>query len=314
MFHRLYDDGVDVFTDVVTTVRNGRPHAARTEWARPFGVRHDAFDGAGFHIVLRGSCCVVPSNGVPADLGPGDVVFMPGGAAHVVADSRFTAATGAPAAALPVVKPGRDAAGAVIMLCGAYLLDRSRAHPLLAELPEIVHLPTRTGRHPALRAVTDLLAAELEQHRPGSDAAVPALLDLLLIYLLQAWFDEPTDHRDHRWSAALRDTAVAAALRAIHNDPARQWTVEELGAQGRLSRAAFARRFSALVGQPPLTYLAWWRMILAAKYLRDTDAPLGTIARRVGYGSQYAFAHAFKREYGVPPGAFRNKSPTTAQL
>jgi AraC-like DNA-binding protein len=306
MLHRLYDRVMDVLSDAVATVRTGRPHSARTERSRPFGVRHEAFGGAGFHVVLQGSCCVIPPNGDPIVLGVGDVVFLPRGAAHAVADSPATTLAGAPVVALPEAQPSRDGAAPIVMVCGAYLLDRFRPHPLLAELPDVIHLPARVGRHPALRAAIDLLGAELEQSRPGDDGAIPPLLDLLLLYILRAWFAEQADHGGAGWAAALRDPAVAAVLRAIHGEPGRRWTVEELGAQGGVSRAAFARRFTTLVGRPPLTYLAWWRMTIAARLLRDGDAPLATIAGQVGYGSEYAFAHAFKREYGLAPGAFRN--------
>jgi AraC-like DNA-binding protein len=196
------------------------------------------------------------------------------------------------------------------MLCGAYLLDRSRAHPLLGDLPEVIHLPARVGHHPGLRAAVDLLGGELEQPRPGGDAMLPALLDVLLLHILRAWFDEQSAHGAATgWAAALRDPAVAAGLRAIHRDPGRPWTVEELAFQAGLSRAAFARRFAALVGQPPQAYLTWWRMTLAARLLRDSDAPLATVARKVGYTSEFAFAHAFKREYGLAPGGFRRSAP-----
>jgi len=192
------------------------------------------------------------------------------------------------------------------MLCGAYLLDRSRAHPLLSDLPEVIHLPARVGHHSKLRAAVDLLGGELGQPRPGTDAMVPALLEVLLLHILRAWFDGQSATG---WAAALRDPAVAAALRAIHGDPGRRWTVETLGARAGLSRAAFARRFVTLVGQPPLTYLTWWRMTLAARLLRDGDAPLAAVSRKVGYTSEFAFAHAFKREYGSAPGEFRRSAP-----
>lgn len=195
------------------------------------------------------------------------------------------------------------------MLCGAYLLDGSRAHPLMAELPEVVHLAAGTGRHPELRAALDLLGGELERPRPGSDAMVPALLDVLLLHILRAWSGERSrEGVATGWTAALHDPAVAAALRAIHGEPGRQWSVEELGRRAGLSRAAFARRFTALVGRPPLTYLTWWRMTVAARLLRDSDVPANAVAGRVGYTSEFAFAHAFKRAYGRPPGAYRRQA------
>jgi AraC-like DNA-binding protein len=250
------------------------------------------------------------------------VAFLPHGAAHGLADSLSTPLVDASTslAEIPPVEdddgvptgqqPTDGSAAATVMLCGAYLLDRSRAHPLLEDLPEVIHLPARVGHHPGLRAAVDLLGGELEQPRPGGDAMLPALLDVLLLHILRAWFDEQSAHGAATgWAAALRDPAVAAGLRAIHGDPARPWTVAELASQAGLSRAAFARRFAALVGQPPQTYLTWWRMTLAARLLRDGDAPLATVARKVGYTSEFAFAHAFKREYGSAPGGFRRSTP-----
>jgi AraC-like DNA-binding protein len=154
----------------------------------------------------------------------------------------------------------------------------------------------------------DLLAGELLHPRPGSDAVVRALLDMLLLYLLRAWYaDRPGQDSVTGWIAALNDPAVSAALHCIHHEPARLWTVESLAGQAGLSRAAFSRRFTALVGQPPLTYLTWWRMTVATRLLHDSTNPLSTIAARVGYGSEYAFAHAFKRHIGIAPGRYRRQ-------
>lgn len=312
---------MDVLSDAVTAMRTGQPHSALVRRPAPFGRRFPAVGGAGLHIVLHGSCWLFPPDGAPIALGTGDLAFLPRGSAHGLADSLSTPlvdtstspAQTPPTGDHPGEPTGRHgphlangSAAATVMLCGAYLLDRSRVHPLLADLPEVIHLPTRDGRHPGLLTAVELLGSELEQPRPGGDAMLPALLEVLLLHTLRAWFDEQPAHGTaNGWVAALRDPAVAAALRAIHSDPGRQWTVEELGMQAGLSRAAFARRFTTLVSQPPLAYLTWWRMTLAARLLRDTDAPLAAIARKVGYTSEFAFAHAFKREYGVPPGGFR---------
>jgi AraC-like DNA-binding protein len=314
---------VDVLSDAVTAMRTGQPHSARVRRPASFGRRFPPVDGAGFHIVLQGSCWLFPSDGAPIALGVGDVAFLPRGGAHGLADSLSTPLVDTPATSLAEIRPVPDddalrtgqhlansPGAATVMLCGAYLLDRSRAHPLLSDLPEVIHLPARVGRHPGLRAAVDLLGGELEQPQPGVDAMVPALLEVLLLHILRAWFDEPSAHvAATGWAAALRDPAVAAGLRAIHGDHGRAWTVEELAARAGLSRAAFARRFATLVGQPPQTYLTWWRMTLAARLLRDGDAPLATVARKVGYTSEFAFAHAFKREYGLAPGGFRRSAP-----
>ncbi|GAB2836991.1 hypothetical protein GCM10022221_40260 [Actinocorallia aurea] len=217
-----------------------------------------------------------------------------------------------PLAPAPVLGPASDApllvsdtAGGTgprtVTLCGGYRLASGRVHPLLLGMPDTVRLESR--RHRRLGAAIELLRAESEDPAQGSWAAVPALLDLLLVYVLRAWSAEQPDGAG--WAAALRDPAVAAALSALHADPARPWTVRSLADAAGLSRAAFARRFTTLVGRPPLAYLTWWRMVLAVRLLRETDAPLSAVASRTGYASEFSLSHAFKRAHGTSPGAYR---------
>jgi AraC-like DNA-binding protein len=155
-----------------------------------------------------------------------------------------------------------------------------------------------------LGSAVGLLAAELRRPGLGTDAAVPALLETVLIYLLRHWYDARPAAATG-WAAALRDPVVGAALRALHEEPGRPWTVASLAAHAGRSRAPFAGRFTALVGRPPLGYLTWWRMTLAARLLRDTDATVAVIAHRVGYRSEFAFATAFRRHHGSAPGRYR---------
>jgi AraC-like DNA-binding protein len=266
---------MDVLSDVVTTMRSGRPHSSMRQRPPSFVLSLDAVGGAGFHVVRRGSCVLHPAVGAPIELAAGDVAFFPRGSAH------------------------RLVGGSAELLCGGYLTDRS--HPLMADLPAVVHLPA-PRREAGLDAAVALLGAELSRPRPGRAGMVPALLDVVLVQILRA------ASAAKGWGAAVSDPAVAAALRAMHGDPRRPWTVASLAACGSLSRAAFARRFARLVGRPPLAYLTWWRMTLAARMLREGDAPAAAVAREVGYASPFAFAHAFKREYGRPPGAYRHES------
>ena len=306
---------MDVLSDAVAAMRTGRPHSSRRDKFAPWGVRFGASDGAGFHVLLRGSAWLIPATGEPVALTAGDVVFLAHGHGHALAsglDVPVEEAQVGPDGRWLKEPPteGESAAPAdTVMMCGVYQLDRGRAHRLMAELPEVVHLPARVGTHRSLRAAVELLGMELDERSPGSDAIVTALLDTLLLYILRAWWQQERGAgRAAGWAAALADPAVSAALRAIHGDPARPWTVEELGAEGGLSRAAFARRFAALVGEPPLTYLTWWRMTTAGRLLRADDLPLRQVAERTGYTSEFAFAKAFKREYGVAPGHYRRRT------
>ncbi len=256
--------------------------------------------GVGFHIVVDGECWLLAPEAEPVAMGPGDVLFMPRGAAHVIADRPDSPVTEVATAGEPreIAGPGARTA----LLCGAYEVCRARSHPLLDQLPDFLHLPADPSRHRTLRAAVDLLTTEITEPRPGSDAAVPALLDTLLLFVLRTWYE---DAETSGWAGALADPAVAAALRAIHDDPARSWSVPALSAVAGVSRATLNRRFTATVGEPPLTYLTRWRLLTAARLLRDTELPIAAVAHRVGYGSEFAFAKAFKREYTVAPGRYR---------
>ncbi|MFC9249418.1 AraC family transcriptional regulator [Streptomyces sp. NPDC057136] len=311
---------MDVLSDVIAAMRAGRPHSSRRRTYAPWGMRFAASEGAGFHVVLQGSAWLIPpGDAAPVHLGVGDVVFLAHGRGHALADDPATPLTDVapgPDGTWPTAAdPPSDGGSAVSaqLLCGAYQLNRARAHPLLTGLPDVVHLPAQVGSHPSLRAAIDLLGAELQHPQPGSDAIVPALLDTLLLYILRTWWlDTHAAGQSTGWSAALSDPAVSVALSAIHDDPSHPWNVEELGAAAGLSRAAFARRFTALVGEPPLAYLTWWRMTTAGRLLRSDDSTLRSVAERCGYTSEFAFAKAFKRQYGVAPGQYRRRAGANA--
>ena len=306
---------MDVLSDVIAIMRTGRPRSARVQWHAPWGQRFPAALGsAGFQVILQGSCWLTPPDGgAPVALGVGDVVFFPHGHGYGLADSPDTPLTEPDCDPLDEAdlyasaSIGRPLHGApTVTLCGGYRLDPARAHPLLRDLPDVVHLPARLGHRAELRAAVDLLAGELDHPRLGTDTIVPALLDTLLHYILRAWFDDnPKSGTETGWAAALADPAISAALHAIHRDPAHPWTVATLAAQAGLSRAAFAKRFTTMIGQPPLTYLTWWRMTTGARLLHASDTPLSQVAAQTGYTSEFAFANAFKRAYGTAPGRYR---------
>ncbi|WP_433560832.1 AraC family transcriptional regulator [Nocardia sp. CA-151230] len=281
---------MDILSDAVAAMRLGTPHSNRTVKYAPWRTHFPAQgNSAGFHVVLQGSCWLLPDGGEPVHLQVGDVAFMPRSRGHAIADSPDPGRT------------ARESGAATVLLCGAYSLDDARAHPALAELPDVIHLPARVGHHSPLRSAIDLLGHELDT-QDGSGAIAP-LLEVLLLFMLRAWHDaHPTDTG---WVAALRDPAVHTALQVIHAEPGAPWTVQSLAARAGVSRSVFAQRFTATLGTGPLTYLTWWRMTCAARLLRESDALLRVVAEKSGYTSEYAFAKAFKREFGVAPGQFR---------
>ncbi|WP_322751045.1 MULTISPECIES: AraC family transcriptional regulator [unclassified Frankia] len=297
---------MDVLTDVLAALETGPTLCARTRAHAPWGLRFGGNQGFGFHVILQGTCWLSSADEPPRALRSGDVVLLASGQEHTLADVPTT-----PAVTFRLDREwhakrighqhvaGTAAGAQTVLLSGAYRLEQRRPHPLLATLPDLVHLPNR--RRHGLHAAVDLLGTEVEEQEPGAEAIVSSLVDALLVYILRAWQeDHPTG-----WSRAVADPAIGPSLHRMHQDPARSWTVQQLGAQAGLSRATFTRRFTALVGEPPLTYLTRWRLTTAARILRQQDVPLSAVAHRVGYTSEFAFAKAFKREYGLPPGNYR---------
>jgi AraC-like DNA-binding protein len=303
---------MDVLSDVVEMTRTGPPLSLRLELRSPWALRSAEGAGAAFHVVLQGVCwLLLTDDSDPQALGPGDIVLLPRGAPHVVADDPRTPPVDVPCldGSNPIDSETLGGHGArSLLLSGGYRLDWSRPHPLLAALPEVLHVAAAPARHQSLRAAIALLGEELESDRPGRSAILPALIDAMFPLIVRAWIDNDPPCAEGDWPLALTDPAIAGALEEIHADPQRNWTVESLAHEAGLSRAAFARRFARAVGEPPLAYLTRWRMTVAGRLLRESNLTLAAVTRRVGYTSEFAFAKAFKRDYGMAPGAYRRTS------
>ncbi|MEV6056375.1 AraC family transcriptional regulator [Streptomyces sp. NPDC052107] len=193
--------------------------------------------------------------------------------------------------------------GATVLLRGAYELRGDVGDRLLGLLPPSAIVPAGPRTRPAL----ELLAAEIARDEPGQDAVVDRALDLVLVLALRTWCAGP-DARPAAWYRALTDPAIGEALRLLHRHPAQRWTVAELATRLGMSRAAFAARFTGLVGELPLTYLTGWRMAVAADLLRDTEATVAAVAHQVGYEDPFAFSVAFKRRHGTTPSLWRRQA------
>src|SRR5262245_7505635 len=197
---------------------------------------------------------------------------------------------------------GNDAAGPTEMLIGTYQLSGEVSRRLLTALPAMLVL----GEHDWDSRLVPVLRSEIDRDRPGQEVVLDRLLDLLLIAVLRAWLDRP-DAGAPGWYAAQSDPVVGKALRLMYDNPARPWTVASLATAVGVSRAALARRFQDLVGEPPMAYLTGWRLTLAADLLREPDNTIGAVARQVGYGSAFALSAAFKRVRGISPQEHRRR-------
>ena len=186
--------------------------------------------------------------------------------------------------------------GETELLTGTYVLDGEVGGRLL-RAPGGGRRARGGAREPADRAAR-------VRDAPGQEAVLDRLLDLLLIAALRAWLSRADAHAPG-WYSAHADPVVGHALRLIHDDPAHGWTVASLAHEAGVSRAALARRFTDLVGEPPMAYLAGWRIALAADLLHEPGSTIGSVADQVGYGSPYALSTAFKRLRGMSPKAHR---------
>jgi AraC-like DNA-binding protein len=174
---------------------------------------------------------------------------------------------------------------------------------LLAALPPLLVLPDESWNWPLMTVLSD----EIAKDQPGQEVVLDRLLDLLLIAVLRAWFSR-AEANVPGWYRAQSDSVVGRALRMLHEHPEHPWTVGTLAHATGVSRAALARRFTELVGEPPMTYLTSWRLALAADLLRNSDTTIDAIARQVGYGSSFALSTAFKRVCGISPQQHRKPS------
>jgi AraC-like DNA-binding protein len=197
---------------------------------------------------------------------------------------------------------GNSATGSAVILTGTYQTDGQISRRLLEALPMLIVLRDESWDSP----LVPLLAEEIVRDVPGQEVVLDRLLDLLLVAALREAFARP-DADVPAWYRAQGDPIVGRALRTMQNDPAQQWTVAGLAAGVGVSRAALARRFNDLVGEPPMSFLTGWRMDLAADLLLGEEATVGAVARQVGYGSPFTFSTAFKRVYGVSPRTYRNR-------
>ncbi|MDH6547906.1 AraC-like DNA-binding protein [Streptomyces sp. SAI-117] len=282
------------------------PWAVRVEDRAPLTVM----------VMVRGEAVILPDAGEPVRLRPGDLAVARGPDAYTCADAPGTA----PQA---LILPGGECSypdgrslngsmdlgvrtwgdridGETVVLIGTYLMDGEISNRLLDALPPLLSLTTDVWECP----LTPLLMEEIVRDEPGQEVVLDRMLDLLVIAALRAWFSRP-EAEAPAWYAALADPVVGRVLRLMQDDPAHAWTVSALAAKAGVSRAALARRFTELVGEPVMTYLTGWRLALAADRLREGSATLDAIARQVGYGSAFALSSAFKRGYGVSPQEFR---------
>ena len=278
-----------------------------------------------YHLVTAGTCYARLPGEDAVELRAGDLILFPGGDRHVLSTANEPASgpklidiTGA--ILDNILKRGNKTAPetgadpAARIVCGFLACDRRLAEPILLSLPRLLKVSMRDGGTAALvQSAIRYSVTQTNSSRLGSAVVLARLSEALFAEAIRHYMDELAPGQTG-WLAAVRDRYVGRALAALHEQPAYPWTVDKLARIVGLSRSALGERFSTLIGAPPMHYLTRWRTSLAASRLRESNVSIIRVATEVGYESEAAFNRAFKREFGLPPAAWRKQARRTAPL
>ena len=261
-----------------------------------------------FHIITRGECWLQVEDEAPRPMGQGTLALIPHGRGHSISSDPQLPPTPLFDAGIRKISERYEVleiqgAGATTELtCGVMGFDQALGHQLLQQLPPLMILDSldHCGEQ-WLHSTLEFIRCEASDLKPGGETIITHLADILVIQLIRHWL-ERSDRGEQGWLAALRDQHIGVALRAIHHQPDKHWTVDSLARECGLSRSGFSARFTQLMGNSVKRYLTEWRMRLAHQRLQQQSVPLIVLAEELGYQSEAAFSRAFKRIIGVSPG------------
>lgn len=302
----------DPLGEALHFLRMSGSYYARCEFSAPWALELPAFPGTlMFHVVTSGSCTLVVPGAEPRTLRPGGLALVPHGQGH-----RLESEATAPGIGLFEVPREEvsdryellriDGGGdPVTLICGVVRFDHPAGRYLMGILPRLIVLDSDTPlQQEWLQSTVRLMAHEARTLLPGGETVITRLADVLVIQAIRSWLEGDPEARAG-WLGAMRDPQIGRAINHIHRSPGQEWTVARLAHEVAMSRSAFSARFTNLVGEPPMQYVARWRMLVARSMLAEGTAALAEIADKLGYRSEAAFSRAFKRETGMSPGAAR---------
>jgi AraC-like DNA-binding protein len=309
----------DALADLLQSVHLKSSLYCRAKMRAPWGFHVSTRAVASFHIVTGGRCWLtVEGVDGPVLLGEGDLVILPHGRAHTMTDHPESPVTRLEdlVSEQPVGQDGlfySAGQGAVTTLvCGGLQLEDPLINPLLSLLPTFIHISNQREQPNAwLPAIVNVVKSEASANGAAAETVITRLSEILFIQAVRACIDAGS-FGNASWFGALKDPQIGRALVLLQRQPDEPWTVEKLSSHLNVSRSAFSAKFKQLVGEPPMHYLTRLRLAKAAAALRTQPAPLSEVALSVGYDSEVAFSKAFKRYYGMAPGAYRlgKRSPT----
>ena len=305
---------MDPLSDVLSLLK---PHAyvssgfeAGGDWAVQFGDQGALIKC--YAVVSGGGWLAVDGVSEPVRLKAGECFVLPRGRPF-----RMGSDLGLPATPSSRIFPPAQRGGVVTLNGGGGLslvgarfgVSGNHADMLLGLLPPVVHIAGQAGQM-ALRWSVEEMMKELRERQAGNALVLQHLAHMMLVQALRVHLEAGAGVG---WLSALADRQMGAAIRAIHAEPAHGWTLQELAERAGMSRSTFALRFRESVGEPPMQYVARWRMLLACDRLENSADPVGAIALAVGYESESAFSAAFKRVMGCSPRLYGRTAPAGAR-
>jgi AraC-like DNA-binding protein len=304
----------DPLGDALHFLRMSGAFYCRSELTAPWGLTLPALpDYLWFHVVTTGGMWLEVGTEDSVFLQPGEMALVTHGTGHWLRSDPDAKAPGILELEREEVSDRyeilRHGGGGPMtrLICGAVRFDHPAARNLVASLPEIIRIQDVSGAEMDwMQGTLGLIASETRQLRPGGEAVITRLADVLVIQAIRAWIESDAG-AETGWLGALRDPQIGQALALIHADPAREWTVASLAEELAMSRSAFSARFSELVGEPVMQYLTHWRMQVAVNGLQEDGATVAELAAKLGYRSEAAFARAFKRVIGRAPGSVKRE-------
>ncbi|WP_434363010.1 AraC family transcriptional regulator [Parasalinivibrio latis] len=285
---------MEVMSDILRSIRVVGSVYFCSQVEAPWTKTFTDLDHASFHMIRRGTCWAMVGEKVER-LEEGDLIFLGPGQDHELSSQ-------SPSDSEP------DLDDTTLLLCGSFSFTRSATTPLLEVFPDMTIVRNDDFvRHPWLKSTFDQLSAEYMSQGPGSELIVNKLTEIVLVELIRINFGR---EQKNPFLEALNDKRISRALQLLHDHPKRSWTLELVAEQVGMSRAAFAKRFTSMVGRPMFGYLTDLRMQRAQELLRESMLPVYEIAEEVGYESERAFTLAFKKQIGTTPKRYRDSSPT----